>query len=141
MDNAVTIRGYKYYLDADGRRPDVCVAFLDVEETPGAWVNGVCVPVDEAMLRALDERERNYERADVTGAVEPAMGRTWVYAGRPDSRRRFAEAAAEGRCVVARAYAELVERGFRERGQWDAFAASTSDGRPPLRDLRRVDVP
>jgi hypothetical protein len=141
MDNGVTIPGYKYYLDADDRRPDVCVAFLDVVQTPGAWVNGLCVPVDEAALRSLDHRERNYERVDVTRAVEPTLGRTWVYAGRPDSRSRFAEAAAEGRCVVQRAYADLVERGFRELGQWEAFEASTSDGRPPLRDLRRVDLP
>jgi hypothetical protein len=139
MDNTVTIPGYKYYLEGDAR-PDVCVAFLDIREAPDAWVNGICLPVDAPALRALDARERNYERVDVTGAVEPALGRTWAYVGREASRRRFAAASAAGRCVVARAYLELVDHGFRALGEWDVFAASTDTNRPPVRDLRRVDV-
>jgi hypothetical protein len=140
MDNTVTIPGYKYYLDGDDTRPDVCVAFLDLGEAPGASVNGICMPVNEAALRALDERERNYERVDVTHAVEPLIGRTWAYTGREDSRQRFAEASAAGRCVVAGGYVELVEGGFRARGEWDEFAASTGGVRPPVRELRRIDV-
>jgi hypothetical protein len=140
MDNTVTIPGYKYYLEPHGSRPDVCVAFLDIERDASAWVNGVCLPVDAAALEALDARERNYERVDVTGAVDRPAGRTWAYVGRDDSRRRFAQASAAGRCVVARSYVELVEHGFRALGDWDAFAASTHGERPPLRDLTRVDL-
>ena len=140
MDNTRTIPGYKYYLDADDGRPDVCVAFLDVAPAPGAWVNGVCLPVSQAGLDVLDARERNYERVEVTRAVEPVLGRTWTYVGREDSRRRFADGLAAGRCVVARAYAEVVERGFRALGGWDDFQVSTTGERPPLRELRRIDV-
>jgi hypothetical protein len=140
MDNTVTVPGYNYYLEADGSRPDVCVAFLDLVEAPDAWVNGICMPVNEAALRALDDRERNYERVDVTRQIEPAVGRTWVYAGRDDSRERFAAASASGRCVVAGAYLEVVERGFGAIGQLDDFEASTVGVRPPLRSLRRVDL-
>jgi hypothetical protein len=140
MDNTVTIPGYKYYLDADDARPDVCVAFLDLEAAPGESVNGLCMPVDAAALRALDERERNYERVDVTRGVDPVIGRTWAYAGRADSRERFAEASAAGRCVVAGAYLEVVERRFRALGEWDEFEASTGGVRPPVRELRRVDL-
>jgi hypothetical protein len=140
MDNSVTLAGYKYYLDTDGSRPDVCVAFLDVEPDASAWVNGVCLPVDAAALEVLDARERNYERVDVTGAVDGPAGRTWTYAGREESRRRFEQATAAGRCVVARSYLELVEHGFRTLGDWDAFAASTHGEHPPVRDLTRVDL-
>jgi hypothetical protein len=140
MDNTITIPGYKYYLDPDGTRPEVCVAFLDLDEAPGAWVNGVCMPVSEEALYALDERERNYERFDVTGQIEAAIGRTWVYTGREASRRRFADASAAGRCVVAGAYLEVVERGFRAIGGWDDFEASTAGAPPPTRELRRVDL-
>jgi hypothetical protein len=140
MDNAVTIPGYKCYAAGDGSRPDVCVAFLDVHADPAGWVNGACVPVDAATLAALDARERNYVRVDVTGQVEPALGRTWTYAGREDSRERYAAAVAAGRCVVARPYCELVEAGFRALGGWDSFEASTGDHRPPLADLRRIDL-
>lgn len=140
MDNTVTIPGYKYYLDDAGERPDVCVAFLDLHEAPDAWVNGLCMPVDAAALEALDARERNYLRVDVSTAVEPAIGRTWAYMGREASRHRFADAAAAARCVVARAYVEVIERGFRAIGEWDAFTESTVGERPPVRELRRVDV-
>jgi hypothetical protein len=140
MDNTVTIPGYKYYLDADNTRPDLCVAFLDLAQEPGAWVNGICVPVNEAALHALDERERNYERVDVTHSVEPLIGRTWAYAGREDSRRRFAEASSGRRAVVPGAYLEVVERGFRAVGEWDEFEASTGGVQPPVRALRRVDL-
>jgi hypothetical protein len=140
MDNTVAVPGYKVYVAADGSRPDVCVAFLDVREQAGGWVNGTCVPVDAATLAALDERERNYVRVDVSGQVEPDLGPTWVYAGRADSRGRYRAAVAAGRCVVARPYLELVEHGFRALGGWDAFEASTEDHRPPLADLRRVDL-
>lgn len=140
MDNTATIPGYKYYLDGDETRPDVCVAFLDLVEAPGASVNGICMPVNEAALRALDDRERNYERVEVTREVEPVIGRTWTYAGRDESRQRFAEASAAGRCVVAGAYLEVVERGFRALGEWDEFEASTTGMRPPVRELRRIDL-
>jgi hypothetical protein len=141
MDNAVTIPGYKCFLAPDGSRPDVCVAFLDVHEDDAASVNGVCVPVDADTLAALDERERNYRRVDVTAAVEPALGPTWTYVGRADSRARYADAAAAGLLVVASEYAAAVEDAFRSLGQWEEFAALTEDHRPPWRELRRVDLP
>ena len=93
-----------------------------------------------AALQVLDERERNYERVDVTRAVEPMIGRTWAYAGREESRQRFAAASEAGRCVVAGAYLELVERGLRALGEWDEFEASTGGVRPPVRPLRRIDL-
>jgi cation transport regulator ChaC len=142
MDNAETIPGYKYYVAPDGERPDVCVAFLDMRPERDAWVNGVCVPVGLAELEQLDRRERNYHRIDVTAAIEPAIGPTWSYAGRVDSRARYADAAATGRAVVASEYLERVERGFLELGvdAWDEFVRSTAAERPPLRRLCRVDV-
>ncbi|MGH2941528.1 MAG: gamma-glutamylcyclotransferase, partial [Solirubrobacteraceae bacterium] len=57
MDNRVAIPGYKsYLLRADGSRPAVFVAFLDVVAQPGAATSGVLLAVDERALRALDER-------------------------------------------------------------------------------------
>jgi cation transport regulator ChaC len=133
MDNAVAIPGYKVYLDAGGGRPDVCVAFLDVVAKPGADVKGVCVPVDAAALAALDHRERNYERADVTADVTGGpRGRVWTYVGRDDSRARFAAAAASGRCVIVRSYLDVVEAGLGGPLPRDGL---------PVAELRRVDLP
>ena len=82
MDNAVDIPGYKRYLAPDGSRPDVCVAFLDIEPDACGSVIGACFAV--ADLAALDCREHNYERVDVTdgladppGLGEHPLGRGW----------------------------------------------------------------
>src|SRR3954464_4477383 len=64
MDNRRTLPGYRYFLDREtGDRPPVFVTFLDIREQPGAHVHGIAFPAD---LVALDARERNYTRVDVT---------------------------------------------------------------------------
>jgi hypothetical protein len=144
MDNRADLPGYKHYLDADGTRPPVCVAFLDVVPEADAVVEGVCVPIADAELAALDARERNYVRVDVTGSVQPAaeLGRVWTYAGREDSRGRFAAAAAAGTCVIARGYLEAVEHGVRAAlgdAAWARLEAGAPHDGLPVRELLRVD--
>ena len=147
MDNAVTIAGYKEYRDLRGARPDVCVAFLDLEradDDPAAAVNGVCVPVDATALAALDRRERNYVRVEVTADVEGAPpGRVWAFTGRADARARLRDARAAGRAVVQRAYARSVEAAFARLGEaaLERFRATTLPHGLPELDLRRVDLP
>ena len=69
-DNRRIIPGYKTYLRRDdGTRPDVYVAFFDLDVSDGMWVAGLALPVDDARRDALDAREANYERVDVTGLV------------------------------------------------------------------------
>ncbi|MCW2986006.1 MAG: gamma-glutamylcyclotransferase, partial [Conexibacter sp.] len=72
MDNAVAVPGYKVYEAPDGARPPVAVAFLDLVEDASRDVEGALVAVDAAGLAALDERERQYRRIDVSGAVDGA---------------------------------------------------------------------
>ena len=122
MDNRRTIPGYKYYLAPDGSRPEVCVAFLDLVEDPGAAVDGLAFEVPD--LDALDARERNYRRVQADGL--------WLYTGLEEARERFAA----GPTVVARAYLEGVRAGLAARGlELDAPMDL------PVRDLVRIDVP
>ena len=138
MDNRRTIPGYKYFLDArTGARPEVFVAFLDVVREPGAAVHGVAAEVDAPRLAALDDRERNYARVDVSAALDVELGGpVWAYVGLPEARERYAAAAAAGRAVVARAYVEDVRAGLAAHG----LALDTAPEVPVL-DLRRVEVP
>jgi hypothetical protein len=140
MDNSRTIPGYKYYVEADsGARPDVHVAFLDIQPAPGESVNGVVLPVSPGDLTALDARERNYERIDVTDLIDPRPGgRVWTFAGSDDGRRRCRQA---DRLVVSRAYLEAVAAAFAALGPEQAarFRASTDEPPCPV-DLRRVDL-
>lgn len=122
MDNAVDLPAYKHYVDPDtGERPAVCVAFLDLVEDPDAAVDGVLLGAPD--LEALDRRERNYERRDVSDRF--GSGRVWTYTGRPESRARLRHALAAGTLVVQRAYLELV--------------AVPEPPPCPVRDLLRVE--
>jgi hypothetical protein len=115
MDNSVDLPGYKYYVDPDGRRPDVKITFVNLAEGDGA-VDGVVFEADPAVL---DARERNYERHE----VEPGL---WVYIGTDDARSRFAA----GPAVVSREYLEVVRSAFPAIEPPDV----------PVWDLRRVDL-
>lgn len=146
MDNSVEVPGYKCYLEPGGRRPALSVCFLDIEPDPlwEAHVNGVCLPVDAVELAALDRRERNYERVDVSDRLEHADGmRVWAYRGSADGRARFAAAVHAGTAVIHAGYLEAVRAAFRALGpeEWAACAASLDPGALPVMQLTRRDLP
>ncbi len=143
MDNRVDLPGYKFYVDREaGTRPEVYVAFLDLRPADDS-TNGVLL---EALdVQALDDRERNYARTDVTDRVAgaPDGARVWAYVGRDEARERFRRGLAAGRAVVSREYRDGVLAGFRALGDGalEAFEASTDPLPCPLRDLERIDLP
>jgi hypothetical protein len=145
MDNAIEIPGYKVYALPDGTRPPLAVAFLDLEEVDGAEVEGTLLAVDTAGLAALDTRERQYERLDVTALVEPAPdGPVWTYVGRAPGRARAAAGrAGTAPVAIQRSYVELVETAFAALGDGALarYRASTEPPPFPVRDLTRIDLP
>jgi len=144
MDNRLDIPGYKFYRRPDGSRPAVHVAFADLIAAPGGPpVNGVCRRVERAELVALDARERNYDRVDVSDRLEDPPGRTWAYEGSAAGRERLARGKASGDAVVAAAYLEVVEAAFLQAlgpAEWEAFRRSTDFGGVPVQVLQRVDL-
>jgi hypothetical protein len=145
MDNARDLPGYKWYrLRATGERPALFVAFLDVVATSidGLAVNGMCRPVSASELGRLDARERNYERVEVTDALDDARGRTWAYVGSAAGRARLETARDNGNAAISRDYLSGVEAGFARLGDGarKAFAASTEPHGLPVLDLERVDL-
>ncbi|MDO8186288.1 gamma-glutamylcyclotransferase family protein [Conexibacter sp. JD483] len=147
MDNSRDLPGYKWYRQrATGERPAVFVAFLDlVADRDGSAVNGLCLPVDAPLLERLDARERNYERVDVTTAIEAPRGRVWTYVGSRAARARLARGLRERRAVVSQEYVDDVEHGFRRLGdgQLDAYRACTEPLPPGCEtlSLERIDLP
>ncbi len=143
----------KHYLDPEtGERPRIRVAYLDIYEQAGGAVNGLALPVDADRLAALDAREINYERIDVSAAFEPmpAEGesasseerspRVFTYLGLGAARERCRRGVAEGNAFAAADYASAVRRAF-ERLAPDALAEfdRTTDPLPfPQRDLSVV---
>ena len=141
MDNARDLPGYKYYTDPGGARPAVFVCFLDLTPAPGEHVNGLCLPVSASQLSALDARERNYERLDVSERIDGGA-RVWAYVGTPAGRARFAQGVAGGTAVIQRAYLEAVRAAFRALGeaQWAACRRSLDPGPLPVRSLTRREL-
>jgi hypothetical protein len=141
MDNRRDLPGYKHYTDELGRRPAVFVCFLDIEIDPRASVNGLCLPVDGARLAFLDERERNYDRVDVSGSVEAGGARVWTYVGRREARLRMRWAVAAHRAVIDAEYLEMVADGFRAlgEGELERSAPSLAPGLLPVMALTRHD--
>jgi cation transport regulator ChaC len=138
MDNSVDLPGYKHYLSADGTRPAVMVAFLDISPAPDFRTNGIAVPVEPSELPGLDARERNYERVEVTGELDRDLaGRVWTYRGRAAARERAARGDAEDRLVVARAYRDGVVAALAQLGQRGRFETSTG-ACPPVVELEVV---
>jgi gamma-glutamylcyclotransferase (GGCT)/AIG2-like uncharacterized protein YtfP len=98
---------------------------VDLAPDPDSSVGGVVFPVDGETLEALDARERNYERREVTGWVTPPTGGcVWAYFGTSDARQRYERGRSAGTAVVSRAYLELVRH----------------DPPVPVWDLERVDL-
>jgi len=140
MDNTVDIPGYKSYRSRlDGTRPAVFVAFLDIVADASATTGGALIAVDDGALRMLDERERNYERIDVTTAVEGAPpGTVWAYRGSAAGRARLARGVRQGSAVVDVAYVQAVRAGLAALGCDDDGLDPAS---LPLMSLERVELP
>ena len=146
MDNRRDLPAYKYYLDPAGGRPAVHVAFLDIRmaDDPEATVNGLCLPVDAATLDALDLRERNYTRVEVTDQIAADAGGTpvFTYVGSVAGRERLRHARAGGTAVIHAGYLESVRAGFQALGKSELAACEPSlapDGLPVV-DLTRHDL-
>lgn len=154
MDNRRDLPGYKYYTDAAGHRPEVFVAYLDLVAAPddrAAAVNGLCLPVDRAVLEVLDRRERNYERVDVSdrlavadaGAHGAGGVRVWAYVGLAAARERLAAGRDAGTAVIDAGYVRTVEAGFAALGpdEHSACRPSLQPGGLPVLELTRHDLP
>jgi len=142
-DNRRVIPGYKtYFSRGDGSRPEVYVAFFDLEVADAMTVSGLALPVDAERLEELDRRELNYERVDVTGLVEGVSGQVWTYLGRAPSRARLARGLADGTAVVSKDYLEKVHAAFRARGKaaLREFERTTVTHEIRAMDLDRRDV-
>lgn len=145
MDNSVDLPGYKSYrLRADGSRPTIFVAFLDIEVDPDSTITGRCMPVDELRLSELDDRERNYDRVEVSGAIDAARGIVWAYRGCASGRARLREGASAGRAAVSRDYLDDVLAALDEivpAGESAAVTDLVGAAGVRVLDLERVAVP
>ena len=127
-----------------GERLDGYIAVVNIRPAPGQAVNGIAFRVSEAELAALDRRERNYDRIEVTNRLDVTLDtRVWTYRGKLAAEARFAEGVASGTAVINSAYHTLVHLAFESHGPdfLADYLATTDPPEIPLRPLQRVPTP
>jgi dephospho-CoA kinase len=134
----------KHFLDrGTGERPRIRVAYLDIEPNEGSAVNGLAIPVDAARLAALDAREVNYSRIDVSASFEPGTPqRVFAYVGTEAARGRCRQGTADGDVFVSGDYVAAVRGAFEQlaRGALAELDRTTEPLPFPERDLQAVQV-
>jgi cation transport regulator ChaC len=116
------------------------VVSLGVVAAEGDSCNGVVFDVDDDELAALDWRERDYERVDITDLttveVDQFDGRVEVYVPRPSSIERYEFARDAGRAAIRQSYWTLVEEAFASLGDHHAeWYAQTPAPDIPVADI------
>lgn len=141
MDNRAAAPASKHYVEvASGETPSVRVAFLDLEECDGEAVRGLAVPADAERLAALDVREANYTRVDVSAWFEPQLALpVFTYRGTPAARARCRVPPTDPELCVSAGYLEEVRRAFRLLGP-AALAEFERTTPPPPFPLRALEL-
>jgi hypothetical protein len=111
-DRAVT------YLDSEGAPPrPIQVLFVTVLPDPGGTVEGLLLRLTAEQLTALDLREGNYVRRNVTDAVpNPGDGPDviWTYVAKPSQVARADAGLAAGTACIRRDYLDRLSTLERE---------------------------
>jgi hypothetical protein len=141
MDNRVDLPSYKFFVDANtGKRHEGHVAFLNLVDDEASTLNGLLFEVDDDAIEALDDRERNYERIDVTERVADPPGEVMAYVGTTEARARFDAALAAADIVASAEYSERVRAAFEVHSELPGYETSTGHPPFPFVNLARVDL-
>lgn len=96
------------------------VVSLGLVAESGDGCNGVVVQVSDDELAALDWRERDYDRTDVTDLISfdrrSRSDRVVTYVPRAGAVARYEEARDAGRAGIRRTYWDLVNAAFADLG-------------------------
>lgn len=141
MNNWEAAPDEKHYVDPETRVPPrIRVAFLDVDERPDGLVNGLAVPVDLARLAAMDVREVNYSRIEVSSLFEPILpSPVFTYQGTMAARERSRVPPSEPEVCVSEDYLGGVRRAFGSLGADSLAEFDLTTGPCPFA-LRHLDL-
>ncbi|SNT36118.1 Gamma-glutamyl cyclotransferase, AIG2-like [Asanoa hainanensis] len=114
-DNTDPARAVAYYRPGTSDRLDGQVLFLNLDREPGSRTRGALVLVPPDVLGQLDEREKNYDRVDVTADVDlsgvpddvkPDV--VWTYVGKESAVRAAHRGVSQGSAVIWRPYLDRL---------------------------------
>ncbi len=144
MDNRLDLPGYKYYIHRQtGNRPKGFVTFLNIRPHNGKTIIGILFSVSDKELENLDRRERNYQRIDITKAIDTRIqGKAWVYIGLDEAEKRYQEGLRQGNAVIAQDYYNSVHNAYISLGKkaLSNYAETTDEPKIPISNLEMFKV-
>ena len=144
MDNRLNLPNYKYYIEVEtGNRPQSFITFLNIRPYQGKTIAGILFRVSHQELKKLDQRERNYQRIDVTQRIEEQVeGKAWVYRGLKEAEQRYEEGLKQENGMIAQDYFDSIHYGYGLWGQETLFnyMATTDKPRVPILNLKSCQV-
>ena len=144
MDNRLDLPNYKYYIEEKtGNRFNGFVTFLNIRFDQDKTIIGVLFRVSELELENLDQRERNYQRIDITHQINRAIqGKAWVYLGLEQAKNRYHEGLDKSNAVISQEYFDLVNDAYFSLGNYafSNYIATTDQLEVPTLDLKRCKV-
>jgi cation transport regulator ChaC len=119
------------------------IVALGIVESPDEAVNGTISKVTAVELKRLDERERNYDRIDVTERVATSIegiGTVVTYRPRQSSIERYEAARDADTAGIRQDYWDLVEGAFADFGphHLDRYRATTPAPDVPVVQITNV---
>ena len=112
--------------------------FLDLVPQQGTRVNGILVPISAKGLSKMDQREKKYDRIDVSALIDPPItdGPVFSYVGKHEYC-----IPPPGSCVLIK-YEQLVEEGIAYWGEGFArqFRQTTMSHQYPRQDGKYIFV-
>lgn len=119
------------HFEDDPSGTDSTAVFLNVERVTGSLCNGVLLQVTEDELRRFDQRERKYDRLDVTDFIDGVapQGPVYVYSASGSAT------SVPGHAVIPQRYEDLVSKAAETRGPEFArdFLTQTRSSKLPRR--------
>lgn len=144
MDNCLDLPDYKYYIERQtGNRFKGFVTFLNISPDNKNTIIGVLFRVSEPELKKLDQRERNYQRIDLTNQINRFIqGKAWVYIGLEQAEKRYQEGLQKDCAVISQDYFDLVHDAYFSLGSYafSNYIATTNKLEVPTVDLKRCKV-
>jgi hypothetical protein len=134
LENSSSPRCYEL---ADGTVPEnvACLTIRrPLKNEKATNPNGVLIEVTEEDILRLDDRERHYDRVDVTGQINGEHeGRVFTYVSRPQYSRMLSDF---DDVILPGSYSEVVEQAFQDLGDdmYKNYVQSTLQPALPLHE-------
>jgi hypothetical protein len=108
--------GYIQYFLPDGELPNEPILLINIVPSINSVVNGIAFKISDSELEILDNRERNYNRIDISGGLSEEIGKCFAYTGKSEAIQRY-QRCRNKNFLINKDYFYNIENSFKEIGE------------------------